>query len=319
MSYDPKVYEKVEEIFGTRRAEVGARLEAHIRETYKIPGMKEIDAVLGATGVRVMEAIRKNDGGVSFDAVRRENEELVKKRTALLLANGYPADYCDPHYHCPRCEDTGFVLDRLCDCRKKELYKAQAELSGLGRLLEKQSFDNFDERFYKDKEKARAWKKVCLDFARNGVKKGENLLLLGATGLGKTHLSTAIAKEVLEGGRSVVYESAPDLMEDFQFERFERDRYDRSDSRTDKYFAADLLIIDDLGSEVVNKFSVASFYNLINNRLNDGRSTLISTNLSPNELADAYERRITSRILGEFRIVMLEGEDVRMQKLGMKN
>ena len=138
---------------------------------------------------------------------------------------------------------------------------------------------------------------------------------MGATGLGKTHLSTAIAGAAMRAEFSVIYESAPNILADFQYEQFGRGYSDRTPVRTDKYFGADLLIIDDLGSEMSNQFTVSVIYNLLNTRLNQGLSTLINTNLSPKELVERYDRRITSRILGEFTLFTLEGRDVRMQKL----
>ncbi|MBQ7847620.1 MAG: ATP-binding protein [Clostridia bacterium] len=317
MSYSPKVFEKIKAQYEEAQLRVREEQERNIRQVReKIPGMSEIDDRLAATGVRIMDAIKNNRPG-GIDAVRAENEELVRKRSALLRAHGYPEDYCDPHYTCMRCHDSGFENGRRCICMKRALFEAQAELSGLGALLKKQSFDNFSTEYYPDKEEAARLVHFCRKYAEQGVKQGENLMLMGATGLGKTHLSTSIARLAMEQGQSVVYESASNLFADFQYERFEKSRFDHSYDSAQKYFEADLLIVDDLGSEFSNQFTVATLYNLLNTRLNHQKATLFNTNLSAKELTARYDRRITSRILGEFTVFTLEGQDIRMQKLGL--
>ncbi len=315
MSYNPEVFVKIKEIYEGRRKAAGEKLQRHMEEVRDLPGMWEIEQQLSATGVHIMEALKKQDGGMAFEEVRRKNEALAARRAKLLETFGYPADYCDPEFFCNACGDTGFVDGRRCACMKRELYTAQAALSGLGRLLEEQSFENFENCYYKDPEKARAVKDFCAKYAAEGYKQGQNLMLMGATGMGKTHLSTAVADRVMRGGGSVIYESAPNIFADFQYERFGRGYSDLSPVRTDKYFGADLLIIDDLGSELVNQFTVSVLYNLINTRLNNRMALLINTNFTPGEIEKVYDRRITSRIFSEFVIFLLEGKDIRMQKL----
>ena len=316
MSYSPEVYSRVQKLYEERRSRALTDLEGRIGQAKEqVPGLAPVEEVLGATGVRVMEAIKKKDGGKALETVRRENEELVERRKVLLRNAGFPEDFCDPRFLCPRCGDTGYREGRRCTCLKEALYEAQAELSGLGRLLKSQNFENFQTHYYSDREEAGKLRDFCQEYARKGIKEGQNLLLMGATGLGKTHLSTAIAGAAMRAEFSVIYESAPNILADFQYEQFGRGYSDRTPVRTDKYFCADLLIIDDLGSEMSNQFTVSVIYNLLNTRLNQGLSTLINTNLSPKELVERYDRRITSRILGEFTLFTLEGRDVRMQKL----
>ena len=315
MSYYPEVFEKIKEIYEERRKKAEETLDRHMRQVRSIPGMEKIEERLGKTGLLVMEALRKDDGGREFEAVRRENEELVKKREELLVKNGYPANYCEPVFLCPLCGDTGFVYGKACECMKKELYSAQAALSGLGPLLESQSFENFETRYYEDRAQAEKIKEFCEEYAENCVGTGRNLMLIGGTGLGKTHLSTSIADRVMKKGGSVVYESAPDVLADFEYERFGKSRTDLSPDSTDRYFSADLLIIDDLGCEVSNQFTTSVLYNLINTRLNHKKAILINTNLSPGKLQERYDNRIVSRLLSSFQIQELSGKDIRMQKL----
>ena len=316
MGYSREVYAKVGQIYDARRTAALADLDARIkRANAEIPELSEIDEKLSATGLRIMDAIRANDGGASFERVKKENEELVGKREELLSAHGFPRDYCDPHYLCPDCGDTGFNGGRRCACLKKALYDAQAALSGLGSLLGAQTFDNFDLSFYSDRDEALENKNFCIDFARGGYAAGQNLVLMGGTGVGKTHLSTAIADTAMRSGGSVIYESAPHVLDDFRYEQFGRGWNDRSPVRTDKYFDADLLIVDDLGSEMPGAFTTSVLYNLINTRLTEHRAMLFNTNLSQNELVSTYDRRIVSRVLSAFTVITLEGKDIRMAKL----
>ncbi|MBQ2766264.1 MAG: ATP-binding protein, partial [Clostridia bacterium] len=145
---------------------------------------------------------------------------------------------------------------------------------------------------------------------------GENVFFCGTTGLGKTHLSTAIAKTLIERGFDVVYDTAQNILSDFEYERFGRSYGDDSESRTDKYFDCDLLIIDDLGTEMTNQFTVSCLYNIINTRINHSKSMLISTNLTQNEIRERYSDRITSRLFGDFMVMRFVGKDIRLQKLG---
>ena len=316
MSYSPEVYTKINELYSAKRAAAISGLEERIARALRlIPQLSQIEEQLGATGLRVMAALKEKDGGKMLAQVRRENDALVAARAKLLVENGLPADYCEPHFECPLCGDTGYADGKRCICMKKELYRAQAALSGLGGLLGRQTFENFDLSFYDDRENAEKALNACRDFAENGVKSGDNLLLMGATGLGKTHLSTAVADRVMQKDGSVIYESAPNVLADFRYEQFGRGFNDRTPVRTDKYFSADLLIIDDLGSEMPGALAVSVLYNLINTRLNARLSTLLNTNLSPAELTERYDRRITSRLLGEYDIHELTGSDIRLQKI----
>jgi DNA replication protein DnaC len=145
-------------------------------------------------------------------------------------------------------------------------------------------------------------------------KTSDNILLTGATGLGKTHLSTAIGQEVIRRGFDCVYVSAQNLLSDFEYERFGRSYRDDSPDRTEGYFRCDLLIIDDFGTEMGNQFTVASLYNLINSRMNAGKPMIINTNLSSGEIRSRYDDRIASRLFGEFIFFRIQGTDIRQQK-----
>ena len=187
----------------------------------------------------------------------------------------------------------------------------------MGRLIEEQSFDNFDLSVYaydpsvsaKMQNVLKSAKEFACDF---GKKRGKNLLLMGTTGTGKTHISTSIAKVLIEGGYYVLYDSAQNIVSSFENDKF-RSGYGQYEPEADKYLECDLLIIDDLGTEFINQFTISCLYNLFTTRRNRGLSTIISTNLAPAELATKYEGRIYSRIVGmDYNVLFFEGKDYRL-------
>ncbi len=247
--------------------------------------------------------------------LRRENEAMQETRRALLRSLGLPENYTKPQYTCTLCNDTGYTEQGMCACLKRLLTEAGFRSSGLGGLIEKQSFDNFSLSYYKGEALVAATRvlKDAKQFAEEFSSSNEaHLLFIGGTGLGKTHLSTAIARRVIERGYDVVYETAQNIIADFEFDRF-KSGYGTEESRSDKYFDCDLLIMDDLGAELTNQFTVSSLYNIINTRINSGKSMIISTNLGQEGLRERYDDRITSRLFGEFYVYRFKGTDIRRQ------
>ncbi len=276
----------------------------------------KIDKELSKTGLEAFRiAISGGNVEENIAALRRENEALQEKRRACLAALGLPEYYTKPQYTCTVCNDTGYTEKGMCTCLKRLLTEAGFRSSGLSGLIEKQSFDNFSLSYYmgENLHLAKFAFESALRFADSFEKTHENLLLIGGTGLGKTHLSTAIARRAIERGYDVVYETAQNMIADFEYDRF-KNGYGSEESRSDKYFEADLLIMDDLGTELTNQFTVSSLYNIINTRINRGKSMIISTNLGQKGLFERYDERITSRLLGEFSVLLFKGTDIRRQK-----
>ena len=239
---------------------------------------------------------------------------MRQKRAELLAQNGYPADYSDIHYRCEACGDTGFIGTKMCRCMREELVLAGYESSGIGRLMQTQNFDSFSLDFYPPSERGsmEANYRTLREFATHFDKhRGENYLLIGGTGLGKTHLSTSVARAVIDGGFDVVYDTAQGVFSAFEAAQFGRE----ADAGEEKYLRCELLIMDDLGTELTNNFTVSCLYNIINTRLNNNLSTIINTNLTHSELRTRYADRITSRLFGEFRPLMFTGNDIRREKL----
>ena len=306
------------------RANAIGMYERHIAEAAaRIPEFEEIDRQLSRTGLKIMAAaLASPDAEAGVDAVHAEYDTLVDRKRQLLADNGYPADYCDIKYFCPKCSDTGYVDIHMCECLRRELVVAALESSGLYSLVETQSFKTFSLDYYEKDDKIimkqnalRLW-----DFANNFVPgKSDSFLFIGATGLGKTHLSSAVARILIEKGAYVVYESSITLFGDFEAKRFGNNGYNsETGDDVERYTDCDLLIIDDLGCEVTNNFTLSCLYNIINTRIMMHKSTIINTNLSQSELRKRYSDRIISRILGEFIPLNFRGFDVREQKLRKK-
>ena len=278
------------------------------------PEIAAIDEELRGTGMAVFK-IACEGGDISV--IKERNARLNARRREIILSLGYPEDYTEPKYSCPICADTGFIDGvRTCSCFKERLITLNVASSGMGRLIEKQSFDNFDLEWYKSDEavyeRMRSNLKDAKRYAESFSGKGENLLIVGGTGTGKTHITTAIAKVVISKGYSVIYDSAENIISDFESDKF-KSGYSQKEPISDKYLDCDLLIIDDLGTEFQSQFSLVCLYNLINTRQNKGLSTIISTNLDSKKLAERYDGRIYSRIAGnDYQILVFGGNNHRL-------
>lgn len=312
---------RAKDTIANRRAENIATYEKRNKEiSALLPQFKLITDALSQTGLRIMAAaIGKGDTNQAIDEIHAEYDALVRKKRELLSANGYPEDYCDIHYNCSRCSDTGYVGIDICDCLRREIIYVSLEESGLYNLVKEQTFETFSLDFYEKEDKNYMSKNLAQlkEFAMNFTPgKSDSYLFHGATGLGKTHLSSAVARAVIERGAYVVYESALKLFGDYEMRRFGNNGYSTdSDSDINRYIECDLLIIDDLGCEMTNQFTLSCLYNIINTRMMQRKSTIISTNLSQDELRKRYTDRIVSRILGEYRPLIFRGKDVREQKI----
>lgn len=304
-----------EEIENRRKTAVATAESRNAELRIKHEAIRVIDDELTKTGLKLFK-IACSGGDLS--PLRNRNQELVRERRALLVSLGYPEDYTDVHYTCKECSDTGFVGTRMCSCLKEVFLTKNIASSGMGRLIESQSFDNFDLEWYKDDAEGYKRMRYNFDEARRFAEgfgaHRMNLLLIGNTGTGKTHLSTAIAKAVISKGYDVLYDSVQNIIASFENDRF-KSGYGQRESQSEKYLECDLLIMDDLGTEFSNQFTVSTLYNLINTRQNRGLCTIISTNLPAEELAGKYEGRIYSRIVGcDYKVLFFSGKDHRVFK-----
>ena len=278
----------------------------------KYPDIAEIDKELSLVSSRIVSAMRSENCEDEINRIKERNLALQEARRKKLLSYGVPEDYDTPVFSCPVCSDTGYDGKTFCSCIIKMCAVDAYLSSGLGKALLDQTFENFSLKYYggKSRDDMSDVLDTCLDFAQN-FGTGANLLLTGGTGLGKTHLSSAIAQKVIDKGYTVVYESAQTV-----FDAFESVRFGRGNDNTDKYITCDLLIIDDLGTEFSTQYTAAVLYQLLNQRLVNRKSLVLSTNLSGKELEKRYGDRIHSRLLGSFDTCIFSGNDVRRIKLG---
>ena len=324
MAYNKENYRRIRTAYQTKYLKAYEEADKRTAELHaKSSELAAIDRALASAGAKIaMAALGTGEEyREKLAEVERENLALQEKRRALIEALGYPADYTDPPYECTLCGDTGFVGIKMCQCMRRELILAAYETSGLGALMRTQSFDTFSPDFYgASEERARMefnFKKMR-DYAEQFSSASDNLLLVGATGLGKTHLSTAVARRVIDRGFDVYYASALQMFSDFEHTRFGSGLADAPAVDVSRYSECELLILDDLGTEVTNQFTNSCLYLVINNRINLRRPTIISTNLSSKEIKERYTDRIASRILGDFKPLLFVGTDVRRQKMGHK-
>ena len=318
MSYNNENYYALREEFEKKSLLARERAEQRQKElAERVEGVAELDAALADTARRIMGAAMAGREGLEarIAKIRRETEDLRNARTELLRANGYPADYSDVKYECELCGDTGFVDGKMCSCFRRALTLRGYETAGVARLVATQSFESFSLDYYKNDPAVFARMKhnfeTARDFAAHFVpKKSGSLLFLGGTGLGKTHLSSAIAKTVIDCGCDVLYDAATHI-----FSAFEGAKFKGTPDDTDRYLTVELLIVDDLGAEFGSAFTNACLYDIVNTRLIRGLSTVISTNLSAAELTARYGERIASRLFGEYTPLVFCGEDVRKKKV----
>lgn len=322
MGYNPEIFVRIREEFAAKaekaRSEADARTKA---AELVVPGLSEINSLLASTGIRIMDVIvnHRDEIDERLAKIEEENDALIEKKKKLLEEAGYPADFTEVRYECELCHDSGYANDKMCQCMKTALVLAGYEASGIGSLLREQSFDSFSLDYYK--QNAKCYENMFNVF--NAVRayadsfKGTgsgNLAFFGNTGLGKTHLSSAVARQAIENGYDVMYTTAIGMMSDFEYNRFGSASTPEV-SPVSRYFECDLLIIDDLGTEISNQFTVTTLYNVIDTRLKTKKPIIISTNLSTDELRKRYWDRITSRIFGEFRLMLFTGTDIRRQKI----
>jgi len=294
-----------EELFARRRESIFARE----------PRLKEVETSLRSTASRIISSALRygTDPAVAVEALREENLALQEEKKALLQGLGFEADALEEKPNCPLCGDTGYRGGSVCRCLRE--YYAREQQKELSRMLDlgSQSFDTFSLDWYDDQNTMQVNYDICVEYAHSFGRKPGNLLLFGNPGLGKTHLSAAIAREVSEQGYSVVYDTASHVFERFETRKFSRED-EEAEADTERILSCDLLILDDLGTEMTTAFVQSALYTILNTRLMEKKSTIISTNLMPSELKTRYSPQIASRVEGEYQMLPFVGEDIRKQK-----
>lgn len=299
-------------------------LARHYEEVYRaLPEYKSLDESISILSVQYGKRLLGGDDN-ALDSLKEELAILRDSKKSLLESAGFPADYLEPVYECRDCKDTGYIGSQKCHCFKKAVTELLYEQSNLKQILSKENFDTFSLDYYSDKfmdsKSGKSSREVmtdalqtCKEFVRTFGREDKNLFLYGDVGVGKTFLSNCIARDLIDAGFSVIYYSATAF-----FNILAQSTFDRSDIQSKKMqeyiFDCDLLIIDDLGTELTNSFISSQFFTCINERLLSKKSTVISTNLSLDSLANLYTERSFSRITSNYILLKLIGDDIRIIK-----
>lgn len=255
-------------------------------------------------------------GGSSAEDIIRRIDELSKKRADLLIKAGYPADYLEVKYNCPDCKDTGYIDGRKCHCLRQNIINILYSQSHISQLLKEDNFSSLSYDYYEgeDLDRFKSAVSAARSFTDNFDKDYQNLLFCGTVGTGKSFLSCCIARELLDRGYCVIYFSAVKLFEALSDVMFNHGDPEESRSVLSDIYECDLLIIDDLGTELMSSAVATQLFSLLNERHLSQRSTVISTNLTLEDLKDRYEDRIFSRIAQRYSIYRISGPDIRRIK-----
>ncbi len=300
-------------------------LERRVARVYeREPRIQKLDE---AISTQAADCARKVLGGDSQARLllRRQLDDLRQQKALLLQASGFPADYMEMQYRCPHCRDTGYADGRRCHCFEQERIRILYAQSNIREVLEKENFGTLSFAYYDhvrqipgigmtELDYMKRVVRQCREFAEEYPHKGRNLLFTGTTGVGKTFLANCIARAMMDRYYSVICLSSQDLFEMLSRHKFSREAEEEVEESCRHILECDMLIVDDLGTEVNNTFVSSQLFYCINERIVRERGTIISTNLSVGMLRDAYSDRVTSRIMSHYAIIPLYGGDIRMKK-----
>ena len=317
-------YDRIMRHYDERRTLHRLQSEERLEEVReKLPEFRKLTDAL--TAAYASEARRKLlDPGATDDAASAEIEALRRRKAALLEENGYPSDYLEVRADCPLCGDTGYVNGRKCDCFRRLEVDLLCREHSLDRIPKDHDFEHFKIGFYSDTIRQEETGMTARETAREALESARacadivvggghsDLIICGRSGVGKTFLSEAILVSVLKRGRTGLYFSAGEFFDTLADAAFARS--DEAASLEALIRRCDLLVIDDLGTEFVNTLVEAEFFRVLNDRLRAGLTTVISTNLTLNEIASRYSERVFSRLMSSFKLIELTGEDIRLKR-----
>lgn len=286
----------------------------------EIPETAELDRQLRAACMEIVNVLGQPGSAEKVRAVAQHSMDADKMLRQLLVAKGYPADYLDLHYTCTECNDTGFCRNRPCKCLVHEIGRIGAEALNRQSPLALSSFQSFSLSYYSSlpTEQYQAMERIlntCRSYAEDfSPERSGSLMMLGDTGLGKTHLSLAVAGALLEKGFSVIYDSAGSLLRKMENDQFRRGGSDPQEDTASLLQECDLLILDDFGTEFDYAYNRSAVYTLINGRISSGKPIIVNTNLTLKEIQARYGDRILSRLLSSSNILQFYGKDIRIQQ-----
>lgn len=309
----------------TRQRNHAIHLERQEEVYQRIPAIKEIDQRITARSIQTGRQLLFKKEPQALQQLHVDNLELSMQKVELLVSNGYAPDYLAPIYDCPACKDTGYIDGKKCTCLKKAIIHRVYHQSSIQEKLNEENFQTFSYEYYDDtpmhpnlpspRQNMISIVEKCMDFIQTfHTNPGQNILFQGDVGVGKTFLTNCIAKELIDESYTVIYLTSFQLVEILENHRFHRNETPDTLYTMDYVLHCDLLIIDDLGTELLNDLVTSQLFLCINERLLGKRSTIISTNLSLSQLTDAYSERIVSRITENYLICKIYGDDIRLKK-----
>ncbi|MBE5905701.1 MAG: AAA family ATPase [Lachnospiraceae bacterium] len=314
-------FDSIRREYDKRQFESRHRVTNHVEELYqRSPRIKEIDRSIASLSVKQAQKLLDGDQS-ALKSLRSSLRNLTQEKDSLIQSLGFDLDYIEPQYQCPECKDTGFVNGKKCHCFTQAAIDLVYTQSNLKQILERENFDTFDFHLFSDDivdpitnltphESMQIAVDKCKHYVAQFAANRGNLFFTGPTGVGKTFLSNCIAKELLDRGFSVIYFTATRL-----FDVFHNNAYNKSSEASDTYqniFNCDLLIIDDLGTEVSNAYTNSQLFTCINERLLRNNATIISSNYSIGDISQVYSERTFSRIMKSFDLIKLTGNDLRL-------
>ncbi len=317
-------YDKIMRDYEQKQLRAEDLLQERLKHIYKsLPEIQEFNTAIANLSVEKARQLILSDDSKALSSLKEELHSLIEKRDQLLKVNGYSKQDLEAQYECTNCKDTGYVSNVKCHCFRSAIIQLLYQQSNLGNILEQENFNTFDISYYSidviDRFTGRSSLETmrnALDTCRNFVdtfdREKNNLFLYGDIGVGKTFLTNCIAKELIDQSKSVIYFSAFQMFETMAKGKFDKDKIAQN---TNEYIVeCDLLIIDDLGTELTNAFTASEFFHCINERLLCEKPTIISTNLSLDALKERYSERTFSRIASNYTMIRLTGEDIRLKK-----
>ena len=324
MGYSKDVYEEADKIIRERRNQALREADVRKRKFFKnYPEAEKLEQELSSTLSKVTKAMVRGttDLKTALEKLREENLHTQEKLKGFYNSAGISENDLEPKFTCKACEDKGNIDGRMCSCYRQLLKETACDKLNKLSPFKLSTFDTFSLDYYSDKkssgesiserERIQKYFEYCKKYAKSFCSKSKNILMRGNTGLGKTHLSLAIAKSVTEKGYGVVYCSTPEIISEIEKEHFGKS----TDNGTlEMLKECDLIVLDDLGTEFHTSFTKTTAYNLINSRLIHRKPTIISTNLELEELEELYSRRLVSRLMGEYVIMNFAGTDIRQIK-----
>ena len=325
------LYQTIMRDYDRRQAEQKHLQDLRIQEVYdKIPEYEILEQAMVSLCAEEARSRVLNTSSSHVKSSKQLHDQITdlqNRQKTLLISNGFPENYLELQYHCPICKDTGFAGNDLCSCFRQAAAQKIYDQSRIAPILERENFDTFNIHYYSEAidtrfgisptDNMKTIVSRCQSYIQNFDSQFSNLFITGNTGVGKSFLTHCIANELLKASRSVLYMTAFDLIEAFEAHTFgntedgEESFYE--DTLFDSIMNCDALIIDDLGTETINNFTVSQLFLCLNHRQEHRRSTIISTNLPVEAIQDIYSERISSRIISYYHIFLIFGEDIRIR------